>query len=124
MERMETIRRCADLSVRRGCGFAGLGIFCMVVGLSFDPFVAAKSGAILCSLMAMTLALMAGRATARPYRRTEVFIMLDRKTGLPDEVAQRLVGEALRDSLFQHAELAALVALGLWIVAGVAWAVG
>ena len=37
---MEEIRRVAFESVMRACGFGSLAIFCVMVGLSFDPKLA------------------------------------------------------------------------------------
>lgn len=118
---MDEIRAFADMSVRRGCGFAGLAVITVVIGLSFDPVLAAKSGAILTSMMTAVLAWMAHLAPQQPYRRTEVWLMLDGKSGLSDEAAQRVVGQALRDSYLLHAEMAAYVALCLWVVALICW---
>ncbi|HYE51499.1 MAG TPA: hypothetical protein VEB20_18005 [Azospirillaceae bacterium] len=124
MDGIGIVREAADLSVRRACGFAGLAIFCVVVGLSFDPVMAAKSGAILTALMCATLLVRARMAPARPYRQTEVWMLLDRRLDLPDPVAQQLIGGALRDSYMLHAELSAAISVLLWVMGMVAWLAG
>ncbi len=113
---MDRIRQCAEVSIRRGLGFATLGTFSVMAGLAFDPPLAAKAGAILLALAACVMAWKAWNAPHRPYRATEVYIMLDGRLGLPDEAAQRTVGRILRDCYRRHAEVTAMLAGGLWVV--------
>lgn len=113
---MDRIRHFADVSVRRGLGFAMLGIFSVMAGLAFAPALAAKAGAVLSAIVACVMAVKAWNAPGRPYRATEVYVMLDGRLGVPEEAAQRAIGHVLRDCYRRHAEIMAAVATGLWIV--------
>lgn len=112
---MDRLRDCAELSVRRGVGFAVLGILSTMAGLVFDPVLATKAGAVLFGLCAGVLAWRARTAPTRPYRSTEVFLMLEERLGLSDEAAQRMIGGVLRDCYERHAVLATWAALALWV---------
>lgn len=114
------IEAVAEGVIRRDCGFAGLAVFCVMVGFSFDPLLCLKSGAVLTTLVGVVLAVQAWRAPARPYRRTSLWIALDRSHGLPEPHAQRIIGTALRDLYVRYAELAGKTALALWAAALVA----
>lgn len=116
MESLERIRVHADLSIRRGCGFALLGIATFMIGMSSDAVLAFRSGAIMVSLVLVALLLKGMRAPKRSYKKTEVWILLDKRHGLPEARAQQVFGTILRDRYFWHAEIAALAALGLWII--------
>jgi hypothetical protein len=106
MESLDRIRTYADLSIRRGCGFAFLGIATFMVGMSSDAVLAFRSGAI-----------MGLRAPARSYKLTEVWILMDKSHDLPEPRAQQVFGSVLRDRYLWHAEIVAFGALGLWIIA-------
>ena len=111
------IEAVADTVVRRACGFAGLAIFCVMVGLSFAPLACVKAGATLTTLLGVVLAGKAWNAPQRPYRHTELWIALDKRHGLAESYAQRLIGTALRDTYIRYAELAGGTALALWALA-------
>jgi hypothetical protein len=111
------IEAVAEGVIRRDCGFAGLAIMCVMVGLSFDPVLCFKSGAVLTTLMGVVLAMQAWRAPNRPYRRTQLWIALDKRHGLPEQHAQRVIGTALRELYVRYAELTGATALALWATA-------
>ncbi len=106
----ERIRRCALLSVGRGVGFAGLAIGTTMVGLSYAPALALKTGAVLLALVAAVLWLKAVNAPRRRLNRTELWLLLDGETGLPAESAQRVVGGILRETHVRFARWAGLAA--------------
>ncbi|MEX2641873.1 MAG: hypothetical protein WD270_00360 [Acetobacterales bacterium] len=109
---------CADLSIRRAVAFGTLAIGTITVGMSFDAALAARTAAILTTLMSAVLLLKAHMAPRQPYRRTEMWLLLDRDAGgLPDEQAQRLIGGLLADRYRWHADATAAVALALWVMA-------
>ena len=116
MKSVERIKLYADLSIRRGCGFALLGIATFMVGMSSDAVLAFRSGAIMVSIVLATLLLKGMRAPTRSYKKTEVWILLDKRHDLPEPRAQQVFGTILRERYFWHAEVAALAALGLWII--------
>jgi hypothetical protein len=111
---MNTIEQNAYLSVGRACGFAGLGIMCFMVGLSFEPLLAAKSGGTLVLLMTVVLAYRAMSAPGRPYKRTETWLMLEEADRPTAATAQQLIGEALRGAYLWYAQYCAAVAIVLW----------
>ena len=44
---MERLREAALLSIGRASGFAAFGIFCVMIGLSFDPLLMVQTGGLL-----------------------------------------------------------------------------
>jgi hypothetical protein len=93
---MERLENLAQISVARGCGFGGLAVFCTMIGLSATPILALKTGAVLCLVACLVLVLKAERAPRRPYRRTEVWLMLEPGDRPQEQLAQRLVGQTLQ----------------------------
>ena len=116
MDSLGRIRKAADESVARACGFAVLGVGSVMAALSFDALLAAKSGAILTSLMAAILHARAERAPRRPFKTTEVYAILNRNLGVPAAHAQLIVGNALQDSYRRHGTLALWGAGAMWAV--------
>lgn len=93
---MEHIEAFARLSVLRGAGFGLLAIVCFMVGLAGMPALSFKAGGVLCLLACFILVLKAELAERRPYKRTEVWLMLDARQRPPAAVAQRIIGLALK----------------------------
>jgi hypothetical protein len=112
---MSDVERAAELSVARGVGFGALALALVVAGLAGYPQLALRSGAVLALLMWAILRLKALHATRHPYKRTEVWLMLDPRPAWPAEVAQRLIGEALRRTLERYARFVLVGAVGLWL---------
>jgi hypothetical protein len=113
---METIVESAWVSIARGSGFGALAIACTMVGLSGTPVVALQTGGILCVFASLLLLAKGALAPRKPYRRTEVWLMLDEMSRPPAAVAQQLIGSALRDASFAfalHYARAAIVTLAL-----------
>jgi hypothetical protein len=116
-------RDFADTSIRRGCGFALIGIFTAMIGFSGDPYLAVRWGAFLVTLAAVILYWRGEGAPKRNFRDTEVWLMIRNTTPpMPKESLQRLIGNALADSYFWHARVAATVAVAMWAVALLMWA--
>lgn len=114
---MDAIENAAFVSVGRACGFAGLGIFCLIFGLSFEPAFAARTGGALCLGLTMLLAAYAFRARTRPYKRTELWLILDRSQRPPASVAQKVIGEALRTTYLWFAQQTATISVVLLVAA-------
>jgi hypothetical protein len=117
---MEHLRRTALASVGRACGFAGLAIGCVMVGLSFDPPQMMRAGAILTLLLAIALCLKAGMASKQDYRGTETWMMLPPEHRPPAEIAQKALSSVLRHTYLSFARFTvgvsacfSLVAVGL-----------
>jgi hypothetical protein len=114
---MEHLRLVAFQSIARGCGFAGFAIFCVVAGVSFEPLLAARTGGILMTLMTVILLYKAREALVRDYRRSEMWIMLDRANRPPEAYARWAAPTVLRDAYLWFAQYAAAIAIVFWVVA-------
>ncbi|MBI3199054.1 MAG: hypothetical protein HYZ40_16415 [Rhodospirillales bacterium] len=112
----DDIRRYAELSVRRGCGFALMAIATAMVGFSSEPWIAVRSGSVFVLIAALVLFWRGWTARARNYRRTEVWLMIEDAPALPRERLQDMIGGALADVYFSHARLAAYMALAMCII--------
>ena len=88
------MRQIAFETVLRACGFGSLAIFCIMVGLSFDPLVAFQSGGVLTMIMTGILVLKAFEARTKPYRRTEMWLYLPKEQRPPEATAQQLDRDA------------------------------
>ncbi|MCW5731515.1 MAG: hypothetical protein KIT81_09635 [Alphaproteobacteria bacterium] len=121
---MERIAFYADISVRRGCGFAALAIGATMMGLSGDLLLALKSGAVLTTLMDAVLMLMAANALRRDLRGTELWALLGRRHGLAmsEERALGIVRMVLHDTLLRYSRWTLLSAGLLWVLALTVWA--
>ncbi|HYE00697.1 MAG TPA: hypothetical protein VEH84_15045 [Alphaproteobacteria bacterium] len=113
---MEQIERLAELSVRRGLGFAALAIGTTMIGFSADPPMMFKMGAVLVSLTSVILFWRSLRAPERPFRRTEVWLMLESPPAVSDERAQQLIGAALQRSFRRWSEFTAYGGGALWVL--------
>ncbi|MCC7271823.1 MAG: hypothetical protein IT561_04085 [Alphaproteobacteria bacterium] len=113
---VDHIRQLADVSIRRGCGFGMLAVSTAMVGVAHDVALACYGGAIMMALMATILFLKGLRAPRRRYRSTELWLLLDKRHGLPEERAQAIIGGILRERYFWHAQVATGVAVFLWAV--------
>ena len=114
---MDAIENAAYVSVGRACGFAGLAIFCLLAGLSFDPVLATQTGGKACLVVTGVLAFYAWRAPHRPYRRTELWLILDKAKRPPREIAQKVIGTVLKNTYVWFAQQAAAIAAILLLAA-------
>jgi|JI10StandDraft_1071094.scaffolds.fasta_scaffold153515_2 hypothetical protein len=112
----DRIRQCADISIRRGCGFGLLAVSTAMVGVAHDVALAAYGGSIMVALMAAVLALKGFRAPQRRYHTTELWLLLERRHDLPEGRAQAVIGGILRDRYYWHAQWAAGIAAALWLL--------
>lgn len=112
---MSDVERAAELSVGRAVGFAALAIGTAMLGFAFEPalsFLVGSAGAL---LTAVVLELKARLAPHRPYRRTEVWALLEPRPAWSAEVAQRIVAATLAATFRRYARLAFATALALWV---------
>lgn len=107
------MRRIAFETVLRACGFGSLTIFCIMVGLSFNPLVAFQTGGILTLMMTGILVLKAWEAATKPYRHTEMWLYLPPDARPPKSSAQQLISSLMREVYFICALWTATVALGI-----------
>lgn len=121
---MDTVSALADLSIRRACGFVGLGISAVMLSFSFDLALALRSGATLAAVLCLALAVVAWRTPRRDMRQSELWSLLcaaepGRLTAMPRPHAQALLAGVLRQRLLWHADRVGVVALGLWAFSAV-----
>ena len=113
---MEEIRRVAFECVGRAVMFGSLAIGCVMVGFSFNPVSALRSGAILTLLMALALMWKAMTAGSRNPRHTEVWLYLDEKSRPVSDPARRTFGTIMRDVYAGFARAALCVAVGFFLL--------
>lgn len=114
-EAISRIRACARHSIGRGFLFALLAIAVTMSGLIIWPVAAFRTGALLSMLALVVLVLRAVRAPYRPFKRTETWVLLERRHGLPEERAQAIISNVLVETYWNFAELSAWIALALWV---------
>jgi len=107
----------AYLSVSRACGFACLAIFCFMIGMAGYPLVALKSGAVFMMLSAGVLAVKAQRSPIKPYKHTELWVLLAPEERPDPRFAQQLIGLTLRDVFLRFAGYFAQAGLVCFAVA-------
>ncbi len=86
----------AELSVGRACGFAGLAIGTFMIGLIGEPPLAFRIGGIMALLACFILILKANLAPQAPYKRTEVWLLLDQSERPTPAIAQQIIGRTLQ----------------------------
>lgn len=114
---MEEMRRVAFETVLRACGFASLAIFCLMIGLSFNPRASFQAGGILTTVMSLVLILKAREALTKDYRKTEMWLYLPKDFRPPEAYAQWASATVLRDTYLTFALWSSMVAIVMWIVA-------
>ena len=114
---MEHMRRIAYETVLRACSFGSLAIFCIMVGLSFEPRAAFQAGGFLTMLMTAILVLKAHEARTKHYRRTEMWLYLPKELRPPEAYAQWASATVLRETYLTFARWTALISVVMWVVA-------
>ena len=114
---MEHMRRVAYETVLRACGFASLGIFCVMIGMSFDPKLAFQAGGFLTTIMAFVLILKAREALTKDYRRTEMWLYIDKGFRPPEAYAQWASSTVLRDVYLTFALWTSMISISMWVLA-------
>jgi hypothetical protein len=103
----------AELSVGRACAFGGIAIGTFMIGSITEPADAMRTGGVMTLLTCFILLLKANLALAKPYKRTELWLLLlPAERPLP-EVAQVVIGRTLRTVFLRFALYAAALSLGL-----------
>lgn len=114
---MEHMRRIAYETVLRACGFASLGIFCVMTGMSFDPKMAFQTGGFLTTVMAFVLVLKAREALTKDYRRTEMWLYIEKDFRPPESYAQWASATVLRDTYLTFAMWTSMISITMWVMA-------
>ncbi|MEP9389082.1 hypothetical protein [Mesorhizobium sp. KR9-304] len=113
---MDEIRRVAFECVGRAVMFGSLAIGCVMIGFSFNPVSAFRSGAFLTLIMALALVWKAMTAGTKNPRHTEVWLYLDEKSRPADVAARRVFGTVMRDTYGLYARIALGVAAGFFLL--------
>jgi hypothetical protein len=114
---MEHMRRIAYATVLRACGFGSLAIFCVMIGMSFEPRAAFQAGGFLTTIMALILAYKAREALTKPYRKTEMWLYLPEELRPPEAHAQWASATVLRETYLTFAKWTAAIAVAMWALA-------
>jgi hypothetical protein len=114
---MEHMRQIAHEIVLRACGFGSLAIFCVMIGMSFEPRLAFTAGGFLTTLMSAILILKAHEARTKPYRKTELWLYLPDEQKPPAASAQWASATVLRETYLTFAYWTSAVAVSMWVIA-------
>ena len=114
---MEELRRIAFEIVMRACGFGSLAIFCIMIGMSFEPRLSFQTGGTLTLIMVGILAFKAREATTKPYRRTEMWLYVPKELRPPERSAQQIVSIVMRETYLTFAYWSAMIAAFMWSAA-------
>ena len=114
---MELMRRIAYETVLRACGFGSLAIFCVMVGMSFEPRAAFQAGGTLTTIMALILVWKAREALTKDYRKTEMWLYLPKDFRPPEAYAQWASATVLRDTYLTFALWTSMIAIAMWVIA-------
>lgn len=112
---LERVQQCAEVSVRRGLGFALLAVGCTMVGFSYDIRLALEVGAGCTLLLATLLFFRALDAPTRDFRKTETWVLLDKKVDLPVDRLQKAIGSSLQTLYRRYAEWMLGAAVFQWL---------
>jgi hypothetical protein len=121
---MEDMRRIAHETVQRACLFGSLAIFCTMVGMSFEPKLAFQAGGTFTTLMALILIYTAREALTKDYRKTEMWLYLEKHQRPPEAVAQWASSMVLRQTYPTFAVWTAGPAIVMWVIALVLSVIG
>lgn len=111
----DIVRSLAYASIARGCGFAMLAIILLMLALSFDAGLSLRTGGFGLLLACVILLLKANNAIRKPYRRTEVWLMMDQRERAMAERRPTMIGASLREASLRFALIfagGAIVCLG------------
>ena len=111
------MRRIAYETVLRACGFGSLGIFCVMVGMSFMPRFAFQAGGFLTILMTLILVFKAHEARTKDYRRTEMWLYLAKEYRPPQAIAQKTIQTLMREIYLLFARWTAIISIVMWVIA-------
>jgi hypothetical protein len=114
---MEHMRRIAYETVLRACGFGALAIFCVMTGMAFHPKLAFQAGGFLTMIMAFILILKSREALTKDYRRTEMWLYIEKDFRPPEAYAQWASATVLRDTYLTFALWTSLISIAMWVIA-------
>jgi hypothetical protein len=113
---MEHMREIAYETVLRACGFGSLAIFCVMIGLSFEPRLAFQAGGFLTTLMVVILLFKAREALTKNYRKTEMWLYLPKEQRPPEAYAQWASSTVLKETYLTFAYWTAAISIVMWVL--------
>ena len=113
---MIKIREVAVFCVGRAVMFGSLAITCVMVGFSFNPVSAFRSGAVLTLIMAAILIWKAYAATGQNPKSTEVWIYLDKQARPNDAHARFVFATVMRDVYGRFGQASLAVACAFFAI--------
>ena len=113
---MRRLQQMAWLSIARACGFAALAIGTLMFGLSGNVLMSFRTGGILTLITSLILLVRGLQAPTRPYKRTEVWLMLEPEDRPQAALAQTVIGETLKQTYLTFALHSALIAGGMLLL--------
>jgi hypothetical protein len=114
---MEHMRQIAFATAARACGFGSLAIFCVMIGFSFQPRLAFQTGGTLTMLMTLILIFKAYEARTKDYRKTEMWLYIEKDFRPPEAYAQWASSTILRDTYLTFALWTSAIAIAMWVLA-------
>jgi hypothetical protein len=114
---MEELRRIAYEIVLRACGFGSLTIFCIMIGMSFEPRAAFQAGGFLTLLMTIILILKAYEARTKNHRRTEIWLYIPEERRPSKADAQWAISTIMRETYLLFARWTAVISIVMWVTA-------
>lgn len=94
-----------------------LAIFCVMIGMSFMPKFAFQAGGFLTTLMCAILMLKAYEANSKDYRRTEMWLYLEKDQRPPAAYAQWASATVRRETYLRFAMWTSAIAIVMWVIA-------
>lgn len=113
---MHRLEEAAWVSLARGCGFAALAIVTFMFGMAGNIPSAFKAGGILTLITSLILLFRGWQAPSKPYKRTEVWMMLEPEDRPQAALAQTIIGETLKQTYLTFALHSALIAGGMLLL--------
>lgn len=121
---MEQLRQLAFEIVLRACGFGSLAIFCIMVGMSFEPRFAFQAGGFLTTAMALILYYKAQEARWKDYRKTELWLYVPDDYKVQSPEAQWVSSIVMRETYLTFGMWTAAIAVAMWAIALIFWLAG
>lgn len=112
------VRHTAFMSTARGCGFAVLAIVTAMFGLVGTPVLSLKFGGLAFLLTAAILILKAWQAPQRPYKKTELWLLLPEDRRPQAHFAQAVIAAARTEAFYRFAHMASTLA-ALFLIGGI-----
>jgi hypothetical protein len=92
--------------------------------MSFEPRLAFQAGGTLTMLMTCILLYKAREALTKDYRRTEMWLYIEKDQRPPAAYAQWVSSTILRETYLTFAFWTSAIAISMWLIALAFWVLG